>query len=91
MRVDLTIDELWLVGFDEPDRDRLGSGIENALAQALTPQAIQPFMRGGPASSPRSGGPNRSASAIAPRQDVDQIASSIVAAAGRAHATRGSR
>jgi hypothetical protein len=89
MRVDLTIDELILVGFDPLESDRIGGAVERALLDALTPTAVRGLIRGRPA---RSGGKigvtkGRRPSATA-AGGVPGIGASIVEAAGRHHSRR---
>ena len=45
MRVDLTIDELILVGFDPLESDRIGAAVERDLVDALTPRRCRHYPR----------------------------------------------
>ena len=89
MRVDLTIDDLVLVGFDPLERDRIGAAVERDLLDALTPTAVRGLIRGRPARSDGTTGVSRGPRTSATRAgSVQGIGASIVEAAGRHHTRR---
>jgi hypothetical protein len=92
MRVEFTIDELVLVGFEDRDRHRLANEIEIGLASALTFSAVRGFIDRRAAGADRSPPDVRGADTMTGSlAGIHGIGPSIVAAASQATSRRGSR
>ena len=89
MRIEFTIDELVLIGFDARDRQRAADTIERDLYTALTPAAVR-RLRGATAATPvpSTAGEGTAIGRIDGWIGLGGVAASIVSAAGETKAGR---